>query len=89
MGAPGLGLAETRTAEAGPAAITGRHDHGLVNEDDTEEPISPMKFTRDDPDGERDDEDHDFEWNEATFGCGSSTVESRAYFLQFLPHRFG
>jgi hypothetical protein len=80
VGAPGLGVTGTRTAETGPTAITGRHDHGLVNDDDTDEPISPMKFTRDDPDGERDDEDHDFEWNEATFGCGSSAVESRAYF---------
>lgn len=69
--------------EAAPAPITGRYDCG-VDEDDTEEPISPIKFTRDDPDGEH-DEGPNFGWNEASPGRGSrSAVESRAYFWQLL-----
>jgi len=70
--------------EAAPAPITGRDDRGFVEEDDTEEPVSPIRFTQDDPDGEN-DEGPNFGWGEVSPGRGSRTVvESRAYFWQLL-----
>ena len=70
--------------EVAPAPITSRDDCGLEEEDDTEEPISPIKFTQDDPDREH-DEDPNFGWDVASPGRGNrSAVESRAYFWQPL-----
>jgi len=71
VGVPTLGTTETR--------IAGRSDHRSVDEDDVVEQVSPMKFTRDDSDGEH-DEDPDFWWDEASPGrSGHSVVKSRAY----------
>jgi len=67
--------------EVAPAPTTGHDDRGLVEEDEAEEQISPIKFTRDDPDVEH-DEDPNFGWDEASPRRGGrSAVESRAYFL--------
>ena len=89
-GAPGLSVTGTRITEATPTSITGRSDRGLVVEGDMGEPISPLKFTKDNSDREH-DEDPDFVWDEASPGHGShSVVESRTYFWQRFPlHRFG
>ena len=68
--------------EVSSAAITGHDDLGLVSKEELEEPISPIKFTRDDPDGR--DEDPNFGRNESSPGRGvRSTVESCAYFCNY------
>ena len=79
VGSPGLGVVATR--------ITGRGE--LVGEGDMEDPISPMKFTRDGSDGGRDEEGPGYGWDEASPGRGSRfLIESRAYFRQLsLFHR--
>ena len=80
---------ELSIPEASPAAVSGDDDRGLVGEDDMEEPISPIKFTRDDPDGEF-DEDPIFGWDEASPGLGShAVVDGRAYFPNFSFGRLG
>ncbi|KAF9653305.1 hypothetical protein BDM02DRAFT_3182847 [Thelephora ganbajun] len=78
LGAPGLGVTGTRTAD--------RDSRDLADEDGLEEPISPMKFTRDDPDGEHDGGGHGYGWDGANPGRGSrSVVESRTYFSATVP----
>ena len=58
---------------------------GLAHGGDTE-PISPMKFVRDNSDEEPDDEDHEYRWNESSSGHGSrSAVGSCAYFSVASP----
>ena len=80
-GAPGSDATGTRIVKTVPAAITGRGDRRLVGGDDVGEPISPIKFTQEGSDGERDDEDPNFGLGVASPGpVGRSAAESRAYF---------
>ena len=72
-----LGITEARS--------TGRNDRALGRGGDTE-PISPMKFVRDNSDDELEGEDHEYRWNESTSGRGSHSVPlSRTCFLAILP----
>lgn len=75
------GVTETRN--------TGRNDPGHGHGGDTE-PISPMKFVRDDSDEEFDDEELEYRWNEPSSGRVShSVVESRTYFaVPIISHGF-
>ena len=83
-------LDELPIPEEVPPAIAGRSDRGLMHEGDVEEPISPIKFTRDDSDGEHDDEDLTFGWNQASPRRDDpSVVPNRTCFLRLLPlHSF-
>ena len=74
MGSSGLATTKAR--------VTSRGHHELEDGDDTEETISPMKFTRGGSDGLRGGGGLDYEWDEASPGHGSrSAVESREYFF--------
>ena len=78
MGSSGLAPTKTR--------VSSRGHHELEDGDDTEETISPMKFTRGGSDRVRDYGSPDYEWDEASPGRGShSVVESREYFLATIP----
>lgn len=64
-----------------PATVTGRGGRTLAVEDNVEDSISPIEFTRNDSDGERDGPVLDLGWDEMSPGLGNrSAVEIRAYF---------
>lgn len=70
MGVSNLGITE--------AGNSGRSDQGPTHRGDTE-PISPMKFVRDNSDDELDDEENEYRWNEPASGrSGQSAAESPA-----------
>lgn len=76
-----MGVAGTRINEVVSPTVTGRGSRGVADEDDMEESISPIEFTRNNPDGGRDGLGLDFGWDETSPGPGGrSAVESRAYF---------
>lgn len=57
-----------------------------LEDGDTEDTISPMKFTRGGFDAGRDVGGPDYYWDEASPGRGSrSVVESREYFSATIP----
>jgi hypothetical protein len=73
VGSSGLTTTETR--------LTSRGHLGPEDGDDTEDTISPMKFTRRGSGGGRDYRGRDYVWDETSPGYGSrSAVESRGYF---------
>jgi hypothetical protein len=60
---------------------TGRNDQGVVHGGDAE-PISPMKFVRDNSDEEFDEEDNEYRWNESRAGRdGHPMADNCACFL--------
>ena len=76
MGSPGPATSETRLTSRGIREL---------EDGETEETISPMKFTRGFG-GVRDGGGPDYDWDEASPGRGSrSAVESREYFLATIP----
>jgi len=77
VGSPGPATTETRVTSRGIREL---------EDGDTEDTISPMKFTRGGFDGGRDGGGLDYYWDEASPGRGSrSVVESREYFLATIP----
>ena len=76
-GSSGLGTTEARNS--------GRNDQGPAHGGDTE-PISPMKFVRDNSDEEFDVEELEYRWNESSSGrVNHSVVESRKCFPVAIP----
>ncbi|KAF9779187.1 hypothetical protein BJ322DRAFT_1113544 [Thelephora terrestris] len=70
---PGSGPANVSSLGITESRNTDRNDQTLAPGGDIE-PISPMKFVRDDSDDELDDEDDEYRWNESTAGRGSHSL---------------